>query len=334
LSGYNDVMAVTQEMLEATAAIIADYRAGEIARPDAAHVQRWLNQFDENVREQMLGEMRHVLGNTYVSKINVEKFLSGLASNKELAGDDPKTFWMGVKFLDIQTRGHSQREFLQLFAIPLKQQTGLQVSDCGKQPACYVYLDDGIFTGMTLIQSLSNWLKGDAPQKAVVHVIVIAGHVLGKYYAETQLNKIAASVGKAIEFHWWALLSLEDRKANIDVSDVLRPTVIPDDARTQAYAKALKFSPVLRTPGNVGEKKFFSSEAGRNLLEQQLLIKGAYIREVAPLLPKYARPLGDMVLETLGFGSTFVTYRNCPNNAPLAFWAGDPWYPLFQRKTN
>jgi hypothetical protein len=65
-----------------------------------------------------------------------------------------------------------------------------------------------------------------------------------------------------------------------------------------------------------------------------MLAKGCYIRTVAPRLPKYARPLGDMVLETLGFGSTFVTYRNCPNNTPLAFWAGDPWYPLFARKTN
>jgi hypothetical protein len=41
-----------------------------------------------------------------------------------------------------------------------------------------------------------------------------------------------------------------------------------------------------------------------------------------------------MILETLGFGSTLVTFRNCPNNCPLAFWAGYPWYPLFQRKTN
>jgi hypothetical protein len=41
-----------------------------------------------------------------------------------------------------------------------------------------------------------------------------------------------------------------------------------------------------------------------------------------------------MVLETLGFGSLIVTFRNCPNNTPLALWAGDPWYPLFPRITN
>jgi hypothetical protein len=41
-----------------------------------------------------------------------------------------------------------------------------------------------------------------------------------------------------------------------------------------------------------------------------------------------------MKLETLGFGSLIVTFRNCPNNAPLAFWVDSPWYPLFPRTTN
>jgi hypothetical protein len=80
--------------------------------------------------------------------------------------------------------------------------------------------------------------------------------------------------------------------------------------------------------------KIFSSEEGRNLLEQQFLAKGTYIRTVCPLLNEYQRPLGNMLLETLGFGSTIVTFRNCPNNAPLVFWAEDPWHPLFYRKTN
>lgn len=327
-------MAITQEMYNTAAAVIADYREGELPPPDAAHVQRWLSQFDEVVHEPLLAELTHVLKRTYASKADVERFLAGLVTSQNLTGGDPKAFWKTAKFLDIQKRGHSQREFLQLFSVPLLRNTGLNLNDCGEQPACYIYLDDGIFTGMTLIQSLGDWLKGDAPQNAVVHVICIAGHVGGKYYAETQLTKLAEAHGKKLEFHWWAMFGLEDRKANISISDVLRPTVIPEDALTKAYASGLKFPPVLRPPGNVGAKKFFSSEAGRNLMEQQFLIKGAYIRSVAPNLPKYARPLGDMVLETLGFGSTFVTYRNCPNNAPLAFWAGDPWYPLFQRKTN
>jgi hypothetical protein len=327
-------MAISAELLTATVSIIADYREGEINRPDAAHVERWLAQFDEPVREPLLTELNHVLAKTYVSKRGVERFLGGLVTLSKLAGAQPRDFWLNANFLDLQERGNSQREFLSLFEASLKQATGLALKDCGKQQATYIYLDDGIFTGMTLIQSLSKWIKGDAPAKATVHIIVIAGHAGGRYYAATSLKKAATAAGKDIDLHWWAFLSLEDRKININTSDVLRPASLPDDALTQAYAKALKFPPIYRTPGNVGEKKLFSSEQGRNLLEQQFLVKGAYIRDIAPKLPKFARPLGDMVLETLGFGSTFVTYRNCPNNTPLAFWAGSPWYPLFPRKTN
>ena len=37
----------------------------------------------------------------------------------------------------------------------------------------------------------------------------------------------------------------------------------------------------------------------------------------------------------LGFGAMTVTFRNCPNTAPLALWmeAGG-WTPLFKRKLN
>ena len=168
----------------------------------------------------------------------------------------------------------------------------------------------------------------------MVHVIVIALHRGGQYYARTNLEKAAQQCGKKIQFTWWRIVELEDRKTYINKSDVLRPTRIPADVTTQAYVDAMTHKPVLRTPPGIGDLKIFSSDEGRELLEQQFLAKGAYIRTVCPLLNKYQRPLGNMLLETLGFGSTIVTFRNCPNNAPLVFWAGDPWYPLFQRKTN
>ena len=69
-------------------------------------------------------------------------------------------------------------------------------------------------------------------------------------------------------------------------------------------------------------------------LPDTLLASGLHIRSICPYLNVYQRPLGNMVLETFGFGALVVTFRNCPNNAPLALWAGDPWYPLFPRKTN
>jgi len=56
------------------------------------------------------------------------------------------------------------------------------------------------------------------------------------------------------------------------------------------------------------------------------------------------RPLGFEKLESLGFGSLFITYRNIANNCPLALWYGNPdyspphplglWYPLFPRRSS
>jgi hypothetical protein len=100
------------------------------------------------------------------------------------------------------------------------------------------------------------------------------------------------------------------------------------------YVQALRYPVMLRTPGNLGENGFYSSEEGRDVLEQEFLKAGLHIRSICPYLNEFQRPLGNTVLDTLGFGSLFVTFRNCPNNAPLALWAGAPWYPLFPRKTN
>jgi hypothetical protein len=96
----------------------------------------------------------------------------------------------------------------------------------------------------------------------------------------------------------------------------------------------MKYPPTLRQPGSLGTNALFATDAGRVLLEQEFLKAGARIRQLCPNLGATQRPLGHITLDTLGFGSLIVTFRNCPNNAPLALWVGEPWYPLFPRTTN
>jgi hypothetical protein len=323
-----------EKLLESIATTIADYRAGEIDAPTKEHVKQWVKQFPDGSRDNILAEMVHVLGKTYISKANVETFLSTVVSDEKLTGGDAKKFWQGAKLLEIQTKGSSQRDMLAMLAVPLKSKAGLEISDCGKTASCYVYLDDGVFSGNTILNDLKGWLAGDAPAQASVHVVIIALHRGGEYYAETKLKEAAQEHGKKIELTWWRVLTLEDRLARTNSSDVLRPTRIPDDPTTKAYVDAMKHKPTPRTGANVGALGNFSSAENRDLLEQQFLVKGAYIRTVCPHLNQYQRPLGNSLLETLGFGTTIVTYRNCPNNTPLVFWAGDPWRPLFVRKIN
>jgi hypothetical protein len=223
---------------------------------------------------------------------------------------------------------------LLLFDEILKKECGFGIDDCGDDSDVFIYLDDGLFTGNRIRRDLEGWVLSDAPKEAIVHVITIAQHSGGQYYAKNNIERVARTNGKALDITWWRSIELEDRRRYINTSDVLRPVLIPDNPEVQEYVDGLGYPTELRTPGNVGGEEIFSSEEGRNLLEQEFLIAGVHIRQMCPHLGETQRPLGHMTLHTPGFGSLIVTFRNCPNNAPLALWAGDPWHPLFQRTTN
>ena len=319
---------------ERLATIIRDYREGEVPRPDAAHVLKWIGQFPTSVREPLLAETTHVLERTYVDRAAMLGFLRSVAKSRKLAGDDPASFWRGVSFLRLQPAGDSQRDMLALFDTILAELFGFTTADCGASPHTYVYLDDGVFTGGRVRQDLIRWVERDAPAEAKVAVIVIAAHGGGVSYASKMIGQAAAKAKKAITIKWGHQRRFEDERHRTDEADVLRPRRVPPEA--VAYAAALGHAPVLRHGDSTGVNGLFSSAAARDLIEQEFLKGGIdvlnrchYLRE-----KQFMRPLGAMLLETLGFGTMFVTYRNVPNNAPLVLWAGNPWYPLFPRKTN
>jgi len=327
-------MSQRRELLTSLAKTIADYRAGEISEPTASHVEEWVDQFEEPVQLIVLKEMDHVLKKTYLPKSYVENFLSELVVNEKLTGGDHCSYWKSVKLLNIQERGNSQGDMLKMFNDALYSKCGINLEDCSGSSEAFVYLDDGIYTGNNILNDLKSWILSEAPDEAVLSVVVIALHRGGKHYARTRLDRAKGSIGKTIRIDWWRCVELEDRRDYTNSSDVLRPTELPDDQPVREYADGMNYPPILRKPGNLGDNKFFSSEESRRVLEQEFLKAGVRIRSMCPYLNVYQRPLGNSVLETLGFGSLLVTFRNCPNNAPLALWAGNPWYPLFPRKTN
>jgi hypothetical protein len=330
-------MSERQTLLASIAQTVQDYRDGSLPKPITDHVERWVQQFDADVQLPILREVDHVLKNTYFSKEAVSKFIRGAIRTAKLTGPNPKDFWRSANFLDIQGGGDSQTDMLALFSELLREELGIGIEDCGQGNDVFIYLDDGIFTGNRVRRDLEDWVRDSAPAQAVVHVICIAMHVGGQHYAQDRIQQVISASGKNIDVgdsRWWSAVALEDRKYYRNTSDVLRPTSIPDDPAVQEYVAAMRYPPALRTPGNVGSKGLYSSDAGKISLEQEFLKAGVRIRQMCPNLGDTQRPLGHMTLETLGFGSLIVTYRNCPNNAPLAFWVDAPWYPLFPRTTN
>jgi hypothetical protein len=235
--------------------------------------------------------------------------------------------------------GH-RSQMVKLFAETLEQQVGLKLAQCGAADGDYIYLDDILFTGNRVATDLEAWIAEKAPAKALIHVILIAYHTSGQWYlASNRLRKAIAASKKNITVKFWRLVEFENQRNRKDTSEVLWPAVVPTDAAVQAYvASEQKFPLVPRTPG--GTSRIFSSEAGRQVLEREFLVAGVRIRSMTTTPKSVVRPLGFSFFG-VGFGSLIATYRNCPNNCPLAIWWGDPaatsgalhWYPLLQRKT-
>lgn len=332
-----------QTLLESIAQTTADYRAGDLPAPTAEHVDRWVRQFGVEVQVPLLRELDYVFKQTYFARATVSQFFGGQIAHTMLAGDEPCDYWRKAHFLDIQQHGHSQAEILQLFGESLKAQCGLDIEQCGADGGDFIYLDDVLFTGGRIGADLSSWIADAAPANGTVHVLVIAAHRFGQWKCEERLKADANKARKDLRFKFWAALRVENRMKYRSVSEVLWPADIPDDATLKAYmGEEQKFPFELRQPGGKLEHPIFSSEDGRQLLERELLLAGMRIRSFSQNPSKALRPLGFSPFG-LGFGSMIVTYRNCPNNVPLALWWGDPdagvghpfskWYPLLPRKT-
>ena len=331
------------ELLVSIANTINDHRAGELPEPTAGHVDRWIGQFDADVQLPMLREMDHVLRQTYFSRTRVRDFFASVIDDRNLAGEDPCEFWRIAHLLEIQQNGTSQTEIRQLFSEALEQKCGVAAGGGEPRDGVFVYLDDVLFTGGRMGSDLSAWIAGDSPRAATVHVLVIAAHRFGEWKCRTRLEQETIDAGKRLEFHFWAALRIENRMRYRNASEVLWPATIPNEAALMAYiGEETRYPFRTRVPGGRFEHGIFSSEEGRQLLERELLLAGMRIGSLSQNPNPALRPLGLSPFG-IGFGSTIVTYRNCPNNAPLALWWGDPqadaahplagWYPLVQRRT-
>lgn len=323
------------ELLKSIATCIADYRKDEIEPRTPAHVDAWVKQFPPDVQLPILAETDHVLSELYFPRKAVEAFLGNLVSNPKLCGANPKQFWKSSRILQIQSGGESQAAMLGLLDEALQSAHGLSVAECKTPDGPCVYLDDVIFSGNRCHNDFRDWVA-TAPPKVKVHIVCMAFHTGGQYFAKRAIERDFREAGKTIETTWWRGAELESRFAYRNTSDVLWPASLPSHPLVAQYVKRLGDAghpPQLRTAGQPSAAKVFTDEAARNLLEQQFLVKGLDIMAKSHMPPS-ARPLGWMKLDTLGCGALVVTHRNCANSCPLVFWADGCWTPLFPRKTN
>ena len=201
--------------------------------------------------------------------------------------------------------------------------------NCGSLTGPYVYIDDVLFSGLTAKEDLETWIGDAAPQTATVHLVFIALHRYGTWRTRKRLTEVIKESGKDINLKWWRIAEFEDRQTYVNSSEVLRPASVPENELAEHYFNEIKlqgqYPPSMRESGKMGANKVFGSEEARNVLEQQFFLAGLRIRSLCDNPRTSMRPLGFQGFPSFGFGALTITFRNCPNNAPLALWWGRPY---------
>ncbi len=268
-----------------------------------------------------------------------------------------------VQFLKIQLRGESQGALLGIMNEILEEWYDTSLADCGKQsPTTYVYLDDGIYTGSRLRYDLTEsddtsegrdavaWISRSAPVGCKLIVCTLVSHLAGYVYARKHINQ-AADVKQISVGYFPAKIIYNLRDYNVrersDKFECLWPdrsTADGNDPDAGWYVKRTLWwcnkngwskSSLTRSADTPAEETLFSSPAARNIVESAFFRAGARILKPSHQPGESRRPLGWEKLESWGFGTFFVTYRNIANNCPMVLWSrAAGWYPLFPRKTN
>lgn len=332
------------QLLESVSERITDYRESEIPQRSPQVVERWVNQFPEEHRTTILEEMEHILHTSYISRRKAEVALRRLPETVLLSHPDERgrrEFWESTGILQIQQRGHSQRELLSILSE--ENQISLQGDDPAASTAWtrHLYVDDFMFSGGRVCEDIRCWIERDAPSECNLIVFTLAAYTGARIRLELEIQRGCKSAGKRINYHFCHLSEIRQSSKAPERSNTLWPTSVPDtpEARVHMAELAKKGrAPTLRPDVDTGTL-VFSSEGSRRLLEEQFLLAGISIKASSPNLPGHFGPLGaaspNPAVEKFGFGATMLSYRNCPNTCPLCWWVEDKdWFPLFPRIIN
>ncbi len=321
------------------AQVLADYEPLR-GRNLQAWVEKWAAQFDEGVRQRVVEETAHVLENTLITQMAAEQILKTLITDEDMCGDgDIRDWWKSSNFLWLSRKGQSQRIMRDMIDKSLQDTYGLSITDCGSELQRYIYLDDVVCTGTQWNYAVNGWLKRErkklaGDEEVHLHLIALACHRDRQDYWIGKLKTEAKVLGISLKIDVWAGFEMKP--------SVLWPTFEPKDYDdSQPVEKLIEELKPKRYPMRLRKNLtdpnciVFSSEDARDLLEREFLTAGCRIRyEPSHNFGEPFWPLGYDRFAGMGFGTPIVTWRNCPNSAPLALWAEGRWSPLLPRDNN
>lgn len=345
---------ILRQLEEEIAEKIKGYRVGTGVY-DVVHVDRWIRQFPEEERLIVLTETNHLLEQNYVDEQRLADWARYVETNEEIMGADPKNTISKGQFLNIQTKGNSQKRLLEMLREHFAENGYPEMNSCAPEEAeTYFYLDDCLYTGLTLLKDVDHWLATENPRPgSILKAVYIAGYNGAFPYVKKKLEEKCAP--RNIKPELYLMKEYKNDVHQPQPYDVIWPLKITGDPYVDQYMEHLEEVKAETGRSGIGFRKaYFAKETGkeseqftsgynRYVFEQALMKKGAYICSLSENGNENMKPMGYKNDISLGFGAFFATEYNISNNCPLAFWWGsvektgtvlDQWYPLLPREAN
>ena len=307
-------------------ALVESYQDGRYGDGAADRVAAWLERFPVGSRDMVANELAYVLARAFLTQQDAVDSVQRWLRDPAQLSQNIVSNWRDATFLSIQRGGGSQDDLLRIMCNEAAALDMPCPSDCNGQ-RLFVYVDDVSVHGMRLLNDFTPWFRERAPGRAEL-LILLQRQLRDRHgYLTRELTNRARSFGKELRVHWAC-------DAEFAESDCYQPMVLPDDPLVAEYVARNGGRAQLRRVHGVGQ--YFSSTAARGALEGELLLAGVRVLAENPWLSgnRHMRPLGNSVWRGLGLGVPLVTWRNCPNSAPLCLWADGDCPPLFPRLTN
>lgn len=310
---------------------VGDY-SGNVGVDAMELTNAWINQFPKSSRVPLLRALTETLYRTYIWKDDAPCYFSESVSNAE--------FWRNAHICRGAIRGKSHALATQMVTAELSDRfdgiTTPSETNQWHNAKNHVFIDDAIFTGSRVIEDYGQWwqnrpaLTRRTPQDGPLHIYfwTYLRHTSGEANIRDWFESKLRAGGYSFDITFVSKETLEDRDDFREVSDVLWPSVMTEKAGSSRLHLASRHD-LLRNPG-IAASAVFPDATQRRLLESELLDASI---DISSRLERPWTPLG-YGRKPFGFGSLSVSYRNCPNNAPLALWWDlDGWSPLFPRTT-
>lgn len=337
-----------ENLIQELYALIKDYHSDESNPLQFNDIETWIKQFELEDQLFILSELIHLLNKgIYISKEKAKELLwSNFIQLSKLNGyTDLRKFIWESHFFKLQDEGKSQNILFKILNELVEQNTGVSLNtDLGYTKKNYIYLDDVIGTGKTVLGSLKKWLSENNNSNKVL---------------SGQINLIVS----VFCMHEWAVQNIKwSLKCVFENDKFLKVPIfqsnfiidnrvwLPSANLNCLYPNSFQSTMVMnylesleaknyadksfRKIGQPKEEHFFSSIENRNRFEKIIIEKGIEILEKVKKKNPSHRPLGSTYphYKTLGTGTLFFTWRNISNTCPLVFWWDNPahdWKGLF-----